>query len=112
MLDVDVVVELRPERVGDFCAALGGELFVDLDAAMAAVVRGSMFRINLREWGLKVNVIVSPPEGDAAHGFGCAVRTRLQPGWEAMFSSPEDSIVSKIQFFREGGSEKHLRNIA
>ena len=79
-LDVDVVVELRPERVGDFCAALGGELLVDLDAAMAAVVRGSMFRINLREWGLKVNVIVSPPEGDAAHRFGRAVRTRLQPG--------------------------------
>lgn len=67
---------------------------------MAAVVRGSMFFIIAPEWGMKVNVIVSPPEGDAAHRFGRAVRTRLQPGWEAMFSSPEDSIVSKIQFFR------------
>lgn len=57
-------------------------------------------------------MIVSPPEGDAAHGFSRAVRTRLQPGWEAMFSSPEDSIVSKMEFFREGGSEKHLRDIA
>lgn len=28
------------------------------------------------------------------------------------FSSPEDVILKKLDFFREGGSQKHLRDIA
>ena len=26
-------------------------------------------------------------------------------------SSPEDAIIKKMEYFREGGSEKHLRDI-
>lgn len=33
-------------------------------------------------------------------------------GWDAAFSSPEDAIVKKMEFFRAGGSDKHLRDIA
>jgi hypothetical protein len=29
-----------------------------------------------------------------------------------MFTSPEDAIIKKMEFFREGGSDKHLRDIA
>jgi hypothetical protein len=29
-----------------------------------------------------------------------------------MFASPEDVIIKKMQYYREGGSEKHLRDIA
>jgi hypothetical protein len=32
--------------------------------------------------------------------------------WEAIFSSPEDAILRKMEFYREGGSDKHLRDIA
>jgi hypothetical protein len=31
--------------------------------------------------------------------------------FEATFSAPEDVIVKKLDCFREGGSEKHLRDI-
>lgn len=33
-------------------------------------------------------------------------------GIEAWFSSPEDVILKKLDFFRQGASEKHLRDIA
>ena len=28
-----------------------------------------------------------------------------------MFTTPEDIIIQKMDFYREGGSEKHLRDI-
>ena len=37
---------------------------------------------------------------------------RAGDGWDASFSSPEDAILKKMEFFRAGGSDKHLRDIA
>ena len=31
---------------------------------------------------------------------------------EAQFVAPEDVILKKMEYYREGGSEKHLRDIA
>ncbi len=33
------------------------------------------------------------------------------PDQEGAFASPEDVIIKKMEFYREGGSEKHLRDI-
>lgn len=39
---------------------------------------------------------------------------RLRPGkdYEVTFASPEDVILKKMEYYREGGSDKHLRDIA
>lgn len=34
-----------------------------------------------------------------------------QEGFESSFSSAEDVILMKMEFFRQGGSDKHLRDI-
>ena len=34
------------------------------------------------------------------------------PGFDAWFASPEDVILKKLEYFREGGSEKHIGDIA
>jgi predicted nucleotidyltransferase len=36
----------------------------------------------------------------------------VSPNREVVFSSPEDVILKKLDFFQQGGSEKHLRDIA
>ena len=36
---------------------------------------------------------------------------RLLPGLDGFVSSPEDVIIGKMLYYREGGSEKHLRDI-
>lgn len=33
-------------------------------------------------------------------------------GKKANFASPEDVIIMKMKYFKEGGSEKHIRDIA
>jgi hypothetical protein len=34
------------------------------------------------------------------------------PGREAYFARPEDVILYKLLYFREGGSDRHLRDVA
>jgi hypothetical protein len=34
------------------------------------------------------------------------------PATTVNFASPEDVIIKKLEFFKEGGSDKHLRDIA
>jgi hypothetical protein len=41
-----------------------------------------------------------------------ARRLPVLPDREVSFASPEDVILKKMQYFQEGGSEKHLRDIA
>ena len=38
-------------------------------------------------------------------------RLPLLPGREAYFARPEDIIVYKLLYFREGGSELHIRDV-
>jgi hypothetical protein len=40
------------------------------------------------------------------------IRQPLGPNAEGSFSSPEDVILNKLVYYREGQSEKHLRDIA
>jgi hypothetical protein len=39
-------------------------------------------------------------------------RTRILPDLEGYCARPEDVILGKLRYYREGGSEKHLRDIA
>lgn len=39
-------------------------------------------------------------------------RLKSEGLYDAWFASPENVILMKLQYFREGGSEKHLRDIA
>ena len=39
---------------------------------------------------------------------------RIYPAesYQANFAAPEDVIIKKMEYYKEGGSEKHLRDIA
>ena len=40
-------------------------------------------------------------------------RRLVSPGeFDVWFAAPEDVILNKLRYYREGGSEKHLRDIA
>jgi hypothetical protein len=38
-------------------------------------------------------------------------RIHPAPTYEANFAAPEDVIIKKMEYYSEGGSEKHLRDI-
>jgi len=45
-------------------------------------------------------------------GFSRIRRIKPADSYTANFAAPEDIIIMKMQYYRDGGSEKHLRDIA
>jgi len=111
--DVDVVVDFSLDRVADFCREFPpDECYLSEDAARAAIRTRGMFNIIYPADGLKVDVIIPEPTEFNRMRMRRAIRLRPAPDYEATFGSPEDVILKKLDFYREGGSEKHLRDIA
>ncbi len=114
--DVDVVARLRIENVEEFCDAIedmGGDgIMIDRVAVKDAVSRSGYFNIYHPQSGLKADVM--PPTMGIYEGTRFdRIRPEEQPdGQRILFASPEDAILSKLRFFEEGGSEKHIRDIA
>lgn len=111
--DIDIVVNLPPDRIGDFVAAFPpGDFYLSRDAAEAAVRHRGQFNIIHPDSGLKADIIIPKPGPIDDGQLSRARRVRPRQDFEALFASPEDVIVKKLQAYDEGGSEKHLRDIA
>src|SRR5690349_2633068 len=110
--DIDVVVALTPATLKPFCAAFpDSDFYVSEDGARTAAARGGMFNIIHPESGLKIDVIVPSSEFDRGQ-LDRAVSLPVFSGRTGRFAAPEDVIVKKMEAYQEGGSEKHLRDIA
>ncbi|HEY8666690.1 MAG TPA: hypothetical protein VIL86_08505 [Tepidisphaeraceae bacterium] len=110
--DIDIVVALSMMDVHAFCAAFpADDFYVSSDAVRSAVREKGQFNIIHPNSGLKVDVMVPPDTPFNRSRFQRALRVRPRPDYDAAFSSPEDAIIMKMLYYREGGSEKHLRDI-
>jgi hypothetical protein len=111
--DIDVVVRLERRQVDELCAAFPEEEFhVDRVTVIESIDRRSQFNILHPASGLKVDVIVAEDTEFDRSRFSRTRRLKTAPEVVVSFASPEDVIVKKLQYCREGGSEKHLRDIA
>lgn len=110
--DIDVVVDLPEQRVPEFLAAFPpGEFYVSEEALRRAVERRGMCNVIHVPTGLKIDVVVAADDLFNRNRFERARRVKPDDDVEAYFASAEDVILKKMDFFREGGSEKHLRDI-
>ncbi|MFW6140581.1 MAG: hypothetical protein ACOC5S_04420 [Acidobacteriota bacterium] len=64
------------------------------------------------ESGLKVDVIISKKDDFDRSRFARIKKLNVTETASAHFASPEDVIIKKLQYFKEGHSDKHLRDIA
>jgi hypothetical protein len=110
--DIDDVADLRPGHVDAFCAAFPEpEFYCPRDSITDAVRRKFPFNILQPASGFKIDVMIpADTEFDRAR-LSRAVRVQTPAGFEAWFASPEDVILKKLEYYREGGSEKHIRDI-
>jgi hypothetical protein len=110
--DIDVVVALPTERVAEFCRAFPTpEFYLSEDAVRAAVVEHGQFNIIHPTSGLKVDVIIPADTPFNRSRFARATRVEPAAEFHASFASAEDVIIKKMEYYRDGGSEKHLRDI-
>ena len=110
--DIDVVVEVGlPEArrlVREFPPP---EFYVSDEAVEEAVRRRRQFNVIQSATGLKIDVMVAVMDAFDRSRFA-RLRRVDWGGFEANVAAPEDAILKKLVYFREGGSEKHLRDIA
>ena len=63
------------------------------------------------ESGLKIDMMIRKQSPHAIEEFRRRRRISFWKGFEAFLACPEDVIIKKLEFYREGGSEKHLTDI-
>lgn len=110
--DIDVVVILPADRIEELCRSFPEpEFYISLDSVQQAVERRGQFNIIHPASGLKLDVMVPAETPFNRSRFERARQVRLMPDLEVSFAAPEDVIIKKLEYYREGGSEKHLRDI-
>lgn len=99
-------------QVDAFCAAFpSDEFYLNRNTVVEAVKRGSQFNLIHPTSGLKIDFMILT-ESDLNRSRVSRRRdVAILPDCSASFASPEDVILMKMIYYREGESEKHLRDI-
>lgn len=111
-MDVDLVVALTPELVPAFARELKGEFYADPEMMREALAAGRAF--NLIHFASSLKLDIFPLAGDAFAGAQFARRrTALYEALQFPIASPEDTILSKLVWYRAGGevSERQWNDV-
>jgi hypothetical protein len=111
--DTDIVVELRLGQVASLCAAFPApEYYVSPQAAEEAVARGGQFNVIHLPSGNKIDFILARRDAWGESQLRRRRREQILPDRVGYTAAPEDVILGKLLYYHEGGSEKHLRDVA
>lgn len=113
--DSDIVAEMRLEHLRPFVAILQGEFYIDDEMIAEAIRRNSSFNIIHRETMFKVDVFI-PRSRPFLQSQLARVQRQVftfETEASANFASPEDTILSKLEWYRLGGevSDRQWRDI-
>lgn len=109
--DIDIVVEADREVLDRFVASLPAEeWYADADAAREALERRSMFNVIDLRTGWKVDLIVRKDDSFAESEFSRRIVAELL-GTRVFVATAEDTILSKLLWARESGSDRQLRDV-
>lgn len=111
--DIDIVLDLRLGKISELCDQVPEpEFYVSKESAREAVRFGTQFNVLHPVSGNKIVFMISKDDSWSKLQFSRRLRVELQNGRAGFAASPEDVIISKMRYYQEGGSEKHLRDIA
>jgi hypothetical protein len=110
--DIDVVVDLRPQHLPALLARFPAEEFyLDEETAREAIRMTRQFNIIHPGSGLKIDVYVNPDTPYDRTRLERRQKLPLLSGVEAYFARPEDVILYKLLYSRQGDSGLHLRDV-
>jgi hypothetical protein len=113
--DADIVAELHLKHLRPFVSALQDEFYMDDEMIAESIQRHSSFNIIHRETMFKVDVFIPLPRPFLQSQLSRAQKQifYFESEVSAKFASPEDTILSKLEWYRLGGevSERQWRDI-
>ena len=112
--DADVVIDPTPEQLEALVRELeAAEFYVNADAAREALRRRLQFNAIEMSRAIKIDLIIRKRRPFSEAEFERRQRVELSFGQSVAIVSPEDAIVSKLEWARQSGdSERQLRDAA
>jgi hypothetical protein len=112
-LDIDIVIDLKPQQVDDLCSQFPEteHYYVSSAAARDAVARSGQFNVIHVASGNKIDFMILRRDEWGRSQIERRQRERIVPDVESYVASREDLVVGKLWYYHEGGSDKHLRDI-
>lgn len=111
-LDVDIVVDMKPEHVEPFVAAFPiPGYYVSEDGIRDSLRRRYPFNVIEPATGAKIDLVPLPRDPFTRAAFQRRQRLAYDhAGNSATFITPSDIVLAKLLAFQETGSDKHLRD--
>ncbi len=111
--DLDLVIDILPQDAKKIEALFPLEEYYcpPIEVLKSEIVHRGQFNLMHHESGLKVDLMIRKATPHSVAEFKRRRRVPFWQGVDVYLASPEDVILKKLAFYREGGSEKHLKDI-
>jgi hypothetical protein len=110
--DIDIVVVATRTSLVQLCRVLPEERwYADVEMAIDAARRQSMFNVVDLETGWKVDIILRKGRDFSREEFARR-RRAVVDGEEIWIATPEDVLLAKLEWASRTGSERQLRDAA
>ena len=110
--DIDIVAAIDESHICGLMAAFPqDEYYISEEMIRQAIEEHGQFNIIHPASGLEADIMIKENTSFEQSRFGRIRRIFPAESYQANFASPEDVIIKKMESYRAGGSEKHLRDI-
>ena len=110
--DIDLVIEATPTQLRAFIDGLSGnEYYADLDSALEAHKRQSMFNVIDLATGWKIDLIIRKSRAFSQEEFRRRQRVTLHDV-PLFLASAEDVVISKLEWAKLAQSRRQLEDAA
>lgn len=114
-IDADIIADIKPEKINPLEQILKDNFYVSINAIQDAVIRQSSFNIIHLRTMFKVDIFVMKSRSFDKMQFQRRVKEIIttNPVHAAYFASAEDTILAKLEWFRQGKeiSERQWKDI-
>jgi len=113
--DIDLVIDLPPEKTSDLVRTMQPEFYVDRDTVTSAVQRRSSFNAIHFATAQKIDFFVRNQSAYAAEGMRRRRKVAFDEAGQCQvfIASPEDIILQKLMWFKMGSgvSERQWKDV-
>lgn len=111
--DMDLVIDILPEDASKLQNLFPIKEFYcpPIEVLNSEIIERGQFNLIHQTTGIKIDLMIRKNSDHGKTEFDRRQKVPFWQGSEVFIATPEDVIIKKLSFYREGQSEKHLRDI-